>query len=99
MKIAARNEGFISINKLKTTPTPHKNGAYGGSVCHIWGVRMPYFLYKSLDFNRFYAIQTPIVWHILGTYFFANMGVGVVRIIFKVGDQMQLWWFGSTAMG
>ena len=27
----------------------------------------------------------PIVWHILGCIFFANMGVGVVRIVFK-GD-------------
>ena len=39
--------GGHSVNKLKTTPTPNKNGSYGikwGSVCHIFGVRMPYFL-------------------------------------------------------
>ena len=28
-----------SFNKLKTTPTPNKNGSYGIK----WGVRMPYF--------------------------------------------------------
>ena len=28
-----------AINKLKTTPTPNKNGSYGIR----WGVRMPYF--------------------------------------------------------
>ena len=45
----------------------------GGSACHI-------FCRNPLILTDFYAIQTPIVWHILGAYFggifFANMGGG-----------------------
>ena len=74
------------FNKLKTTPTPNKNGSYGikgggsyaiflGSVCHI-------FCRNPLNLTDFYAIRTSIVWHILGAYFLQIWGVGVVRIIF-----------------
>ena len=72
--------------KLKTTPTLNKNGSYGmkrgGSYAIFLGVRMPYFLSKSLDFNRLvYAIRTPIVWDIFGAYFLQTWGLVVVRII------------------
>ena len=40
-----------------------------GSVCHIV-CRNPLIL------TDFHAIRTPIVWHALGAYFFANMGGG-----------------------
>ena len=49
---------------------------FWGSVCHI-------FCRNPLILTDFYAIQTPIVWHILGAYFLQIWGVGVVRIIFK----------------
>ena len=60
------------LNKLKTTPTPNQNSAYGmkgwgsyaifgGSVCHI-------FCRNLLNLTDFYAIRTPIVWRILGAY-------------------------------
>ena len=57
--------GFDKVDKLKATPTPNKNGSYGikggyaikgGSVCHLF-CRVP------LIPTDFYAIQTPIVWH------------------------------------
>ena len=48
---------------------------FGGSVCHI-------FCRNPLILTDFYAIQAPIVWHILGAYFLQIWGVGVVRIIF-----------------
>ena len=61
--------------RVKTTPTPNKNGSYGiqgGVRMPYFGVRMPYFLQKSLDFNRLYAIRTPwygIFWgHIFCKY-------------------------------
>ena len=97
-KLTTRSELFVwldpsskhraSVNKLKTTPTPNKNGSYGIK----WGVSMPYFggpyaiffCRNPLILTDFYAIQTPIVWHILGAYFLQILGVGVVRIIFKV---------------
>ena len=37
---------------------------------------MPYFCRNHLILTDYYAIQTPIVWHILGAYFFAKMGGG-----------------------
>ena len=80
------------INKLKTTPTPNKNGSYGvkgGFACHIFGVRMPFFCRNPLILTDFYAIQTPIVWHIFGAYFLPIWGVGVVRIIFKKGKTRE----------
>ena len=50
---------------------------------YILGVRMPYFGGRNpLILTDFYAIQTPIVRHILGAYFLQIWGVGVVRIIF-----------------
>ena len=44
---------------------------------------MPYFCRNPLILTDFYAIQTPIVWHLLGAYFLQIWGVGVVRIIFR----------------
>ena len=73
--------------------TPEK----GGFVCHILGVRMPYFCRNPLILTDFYAIQTPIVWHILGAYFFLQIwGVGVVRIIFRSCQDffLQIWGVG-----
>ena len=35
---------------------------------YIW-VRMPYFCRNPLILTDFYAIQTPVVWHIFGAYF------------------------------
>ena len=51
---------------------------FWGSVCHI-------FCRNPLILTDFYAIQTPIAWHILGAYFLQIWGVGVVRIIFNKG--------------
>ena len=77
----------MPFNKLKTTPTPNKNGSYGitgglrmtyfwGSVCHI--------VCRNLSMLRdSYAIRTPIVWHILGPYFWRIWEVGVVGIVFN----------------
>ena len=42
------------------------------------------FCRNPLNLTYFYAIQTPIVWHILGAYFSQIWGVGVVRIIFNL---------------
>ena len=42
---------------------------FWGSVCHI-------FCRNPLNLTDFYAIRTPIAWHILGAYSFANMGGG-----------------------
>ena len=68
------------FNKLKTTPTPNKNGSYGidgggggvrmayfGSVCHL-------FCRNPLILRDFYARRAPIVWHILGAYFLQIWG-------------------------
>ena len=49
---------------------------FWGSVCHI-------FYGHPLISTDFYAIRTPIVWHILGAYFLQIWGMGVVRIIFN----------------
>ena len=76
------------INKLKTTPTPNKNGSHGikgGFVCHIFGSVCHIFCRNPLILTDFYAIRTPIIWHILGAYFWQIRGLGVVRIIFKEG--------------
>ena len=91
-----------SFNKLKTTPTPNKNGSYGikggGFVCHMFGSVCHIFCRNPLILTDFYATRTPIVWHILGAFVFANMGVGLVRMIFEVipdldtkleGQQLQ----------
>ena len=66
------------LNKFKTTPTPNKNGSYGikGGARAIFSVENPLIL------TDFYAIRTPIVWHIWGAYFLQIWGVGVGRIIF-----------------
>ena len=40
---------------------------------------MTCFLYKSSDLRYFYAIRTPVVWHIFGAHLFANMGGGGVQ--------------------
>ena len=90
-KIGISEDEIRKLNKLKTTPTPNKNGSYGikgggsyaikgGSVCHI-------FCRNPLILTDFYAIQTPFVWHILGAYFLQIWGVGVVRIIFRNGPN------------
>ena len=55
-----------------------------------FGVRMPYFCGNPLILTDFYAIQTPIVWHIFGAYFLQIWGVGVVRIIFRLPPQLEL---------
>ena len=47
---------------------------FWGSVCHVF-CRNPFIL------TDFYAMRTPIVWHILGAYFLQIWGVGVVRNI------------------
>ena len=43
------------------------------------------FCRNPLILTDFYAIQTPIVWHSLGAYFLQIWGVGLVRIIFRMG--------------
>ena len=95
----------ISTNK-RPPPPPNKNGSYGirgggpyaifwGSVCHI-------FCRNPLILTDFYAIRTPIVWHILGGIFFANMGGGGGRNYFHNwptcrghGSLEQFWTKGS----
>ena len=47
----------------------------GGSVCYIFGVRMPYFQ-KSLDFNRLLCHTDPHCMAYFWGIFFANMGGG-----------------------
>ena len=69
---------IFGVNKLKTTPTPNKNGSYciktGGFVCHILGVRMPYFLQKSLDFNRDLCHTDPPLYGIYWGHIFCKYG-------------------------
>ena len=55
---------------------------FGGSIYHI-------FCRNLLILTDFYAIRTPIVWHVLGAYFFQIWGVGVVRIIFRKDGGVQ----------
>ena len=55
---------------------------FWGSVCHI-------FSRNPLILTDFYAIQTPILWHIFGAYFLQIWGVGVVRIIF-IKDRLTI---------
>ena len=73
----ARREGSYGGNfedpqkleKLKTTTTPDKNGSYGikgGFTCHVVGSVCHIFSRNPLILSYFYAIATPIVWHILG---------------------------------
>ena len=66
------------INKLKTTLTPNKNGSYGtkggGSYAIFWGSVCHIFCRNPLILTDSYAIRTPIVWHILGAYFFQMYG-------------------------
>ena len=58
------------VDKLKTTPTPNKNGSYGikrgGSHAVFLGPYAIHFCRNTLILRDFYAIRTPIVWHILG---------------------------------
>ena len=68
---AAISEPEALFNKLKTTPTPNRNGSYGikggGFVCHtFWG---PYAVFSVEILTDFYAIGTPMVWLILGASF------------------------------
>ena len=62
------------LNKLKTTPPPPiKTVQEGGFVCH--------FSRNLLLLRDFYAIQTPIVWHMLGASFCKYWGMGIVSIV------------------
>ena len=77
----------VILNKLETTPTPNKNGSYetkgGGSYAIFWRSICHIFCRNPLILTDFYAIRTPILWHILGAYFLQIWGGGVVRIIFR----------------
>ena len=84
-----------NLNILKTTPTANKNGSYGIKVGfvsmphksefirHKSRVRTPYSPWKSLPFKGFSCHTTPYFMAYLGV-FFANVGVGVVEIVFKI---------------
>ena len=48
-----------------------------GSVCHI-------FCRNPLILTDFYAIGTPLVWHIFGASFFANMAGGGGQNYFQI---------------
>ena len=50
-----------------------------------FGVRMPYFLILT----DFYAIRTPIAWHILGAYFLQIWGVGGGQNYFSFPETPQ----------
>ena len=52
-----------------------------GFVCHTVGPVRHIFGRNPLILRDFYAIRTPIVWHILGAYFLQIWGVRVVRIV------------------
>ena len=103
IRIAAnRKRRFeTSINILKTTPTPYKKGSHGikkagGSyaiflayaiffgVCHI-------FCRNHLIFTDFYAIQTPIVWHILGAFLWQYGGWGWSELFSLSWNYYQYW--------
>ena len=66
-----------TLNKLKTTPTPNKNGSYGikrgGFVCYILGSVCHIF---SLDFNRLLCHTDPHCMAYFRGILFANMGRG-----------------------
>ena len=72
--------GRFTFNKLKTTPTPNKNGSYGikgggqygifwGSICHI-------FCRNPLTLTDFLCHTDPHCMAYFGGIFFANMGGG-----------------------
>ena len=76
----------VILANERPPPTPIKTvhmALKGGVACHIWGSACHLFCRNPLNLADFYAMRTPIVWHILGAYFLQIWGVGVVRIIFK----------------
>ena len=76
------------VNKLKTTPTPNKNGSYGirggGSYAIFWGSVCHTFCRSPFILTDVYAIRTPIVWHILGAYFLQIWGCGGGQNYFQI---------------
>ena len=71
---------WLGFNKLKTTPTPNKNGLYGikgaGVVCQMCGSVGHIFCRAPSILRDIYARRTPIVRHILGSCFLQIWGVG-----------------------
>ena len=65
----------------------------GGLYAIFWGVRMVYFCRDPLVLTDFYAIRTSHCMAYFGGIFFANMGLGVVRIIFRKsqGQKSAEW--------
>ena len=81
---------MLPAKKLKTTPTPNKNGSYGMKV----GVRTPYFggSYPICSVNipvftegprDVDAIRPLILWRVLGACFFANTRGGGLSKLFS----------------
>ena len=87
-----------TINKLKTTPTPNKNGSYDikGGVCHKsreFVCHKSRFVHHILCANPFisrdlHAMRPLILWHILGACFFANVVAGGCRNCLQTSDSM-----------
>ena len=91
------------FNKLKTTPTPNKNGSYGikgGFVCHksrnSYGVKVGLCTTFSVEIPLFQGISTPYDPPFYGIFwehiFLLIWGVGVVRIILNTAFlALRLW--------
>ena len=85
-----------TVNKLKTTPTPNKNGLYGieggGFVRHkrrsSYAIKVGSCTTFSVKVPLFQGIFTPYVPSFYGifsgSYFLLIWGVGVVRIMFTL---------------
>ena len=73
-KVAKIQVLLFSCLEVRGGSVPSKRGA--GFVCHIFGSARHTFCRNPLRLTDFYAIRTPIVWHLLGAYFFGNTGGG-----------------------
>ena len=87
---------WTMVNKLKTTPTPNKNGSYGikrgGFVCHksrtSYAIKVGLFTTFSVKIPLFQEMFTPYDPHFMayvGVIFFCQYGGGGGQNYFQMG--------------
>ena len=98
---------LLLINKLKTTPTPNKNGSYGikgggGFVCHksrsSYAVKVGWCTTFSVKVPLFQGIFTPYdpsFYGIFWGHIFANMGGGGGQNYFQLKPLAM--WLGESS--
>ena len=90
---------------MRPPPPPIKRFIWhrrGVCMPYFWGPYAFFFLCRNpLNSTDFYAIRTPIAWHILGACCLQIWGVGVVRIIFNKVSPTSFCRLGrdKTSMG